>query len=58
MLDALEAKRVIRKHYGLARPVTDKELMAEVAMLKRRGPDDLDDRQEALYIALRMFDAD
>lgn len=48
-------ENIIRKHYGLNRKITKKEIRDEVASLKRkarRGA--LDDRSETLYIELGL----
>lgn len=37
------ARRVIRAHYGITRPVTDFEVESEIASLKRKGPANWDD---------------
>ncbi len=48
-------KRAVRRHYGLNRPITDEELDAEVVNLRRKDArGTLDDRQEALFIALGL----
>jgi hypothetical protein len=43
-----EAARIaIRNHYGVSRPITDAEVLAEIENLKRKGPanwDDVNDR--------------
>lgn len=48
------AHTVIQEHYGLDRRVTDKEVDAEIAMLKRRGFANLDDGLRRLYYALQQ----
>lgn len=46
---------IVRAHYGLTRRVTDQEVTAEIKNLKRRGLDNLDDRQHALAAKLNLF---
>lgn len=51
------AQRVIRKHYGLAREVTQSEVNAELEMLRRRHfAGTLMDSQERLLSALAAAD--
>ncbi len=48
-------KRVVCRHYVLNRSITDEELDVEVANLRRKDArGTLDDRQEALFIALGL----
>lgn len=47
--------QIVRRHYGLDRPVTDDEVTAEVANIKRRGMGNLDDSLERLAAALNVF---
>ena len=55
----LEQRRAIRRHYGLSRPVTEEERIAEIAMLRRKeSRGSLDDRTEALYAALRLHEGE
>lgn len=49
-----QARRVIRNHYDLKREPTTKEVEGEIAMLKRRGLGNLDDRQHRLASALQI----
>jgi hypothetical protein len=51
----LNAADIIRKHYGLKRPVTQQEVEAEIANLKRRGLGNLDYKQEMLAAKLNIF---
>jgi hypothetical protein len=46
------ARIAVRNHYGLTRPVTDAEVIEEVANLRRRGLWSLDDSQVHLHSAL------
>lgn len=55
LFDWSYVKRTIRNHYGLTRPVTDKEAQDEVANLKRRhSAGTLDDSYERLYSMLSV----
>ncbi len=47
--------QIIRDHYHLPRPITQKEVEAEIAMLRRRGIANLDDRQALLAARLDLF---
>lgn len=50
-----EMARVIRKHYGLDRPVTGEEVRLEVENLRRRDREEiLFDRHLELFIALKL----
>jgi hypothetical protein len=49
------ARTIVRAHYGLKRAVTDAEVNAEIANLRRRGLHRLDDQQHALAAALNLM---
>jgi hypothetical protein len=50
-----EYKRIIQEHYGLNRPLTNTELVAEVKRLARKWHDgSLDYRAEHLYFRLDL----
>lgn len=54
-MDATQMKQVIKKHYGLSRPVTDAEVRAEVESLRHKDArSGLDDFSEKLYVRLRL----
>jgi len=48
------ARVKVRQHYRLKRPVTDVEVLAEIAMLRRRGITNLDDSQHRLASSLQI----
>lgn len=50
-----DAKKIIRKHYKLNRPVTAREVVLEINNLVRRGIGNLDERQQRLAAALNIF---
>lgn len=51
-----EAKARVKRHYGLSRDVTDRELEEEMANLRRKAAKgSLDDRQERLAVALGVL---
>jgi len=50
-----ECKRIIQDHYGLGRPLTDTELVAEIKWLARKWRDgSIDYRAEHLYFRLDL----
>ncbi len=54
--DWLEAARIIRRFYNLNRPVTEEEVVAEIANLQRRKDAmSLDNLQENLASNLHKF---
>jgi hypothetical protein len=53
-----EYNQIIQEHYGLNRPLTDTELVAEVKRLDRKWRDgSLDYRAEHLYFRLDLLGA-
>ena len=53
-----EYKRIIREHYGLSRPLTNTELVAEVKRLARKWRNgSIDYRAEHLYFRLDLVGA-
>jgi hypothetical protein len=53
-----EYKQIIQEHYGLRRPLTNTELVAEVKRLARKWRDgSLDYRAEHLYFRLDLVGA-
>ena len=53
-----EYKQIIQEHYGLNRPLTNTELVAEVKRLARKWRDgSLDYRAEHLYFRLDLVGA-
>ena len=53
-----EYKRIIEQHYGLDRPLTNNELVAEVKRLARKWRDgSIDYRAEHLYFQLDLVGA-
>lgn len=52
---AIKQKRIIRRHYGLKRPVTDAELATELAYFAKKPVDALMDDQLRLAAELGLL---
>ena len=49
------AQKIVRRHYGLKRQITSKEVQDEIDNLKRRGLGNLDDNAHMLAAKLDVF---
>jgi hypothetical protein len=57
VIDMEAARRRVRQHYRLRRPVTDREARAEIRSLLRQQIEGLglDDKQEHLWAAISIY---